>query len=152
MAIAPLEEEAERASLVSSDDAVFESFVEEPVEEVASALLPAPTEVSSPATPVEVPVLATPGAGGAKLSTPVEDDEMIEEGPAGESASLKPSVTSWGAVQRIDDQTLLLPVSVRLPSSTHEVELAVTIRIDNLMELLAAQSAGLSRPKTGPLA
>ncbi|MFM7202512.1 MAG: GTP-binding protein [Myxococcota bacterium] len=157
MAIAPLEEEAERASLVSSDDAVFESFVEEPEEEVASSLMPAPVEVSSLATPVEAPVLAASAAiasaaDGVKISTPVEDDEMIEEGPAGESSSLKPSVTSWGAVQRVDDQTLLLPVSVRLPASTHEVELAVTIRIDNLMELLAAQSAGLSRPKNGPLA
>lgn len=152
MAIAPLEEEAERASLVSSDDAVFESFVEEPEEEAASALMPAPVEVSSLATPVELPVLAASAADAVKISTPVEDDEMIEEGPAGESSSLKPSVTSWGAVQRVDDQTLLLPVSVRLPSSTHEVELAVTIRIDNLMELLAAQSAGLSRPKNGPLA
>lgn len=155
MAIAPLEEEAERASLVSSDDAVFESFVEE-AELMAAA-------VSAPVEPVvlDTPKERAPDVPESEVTSPAvprvvqaaeEDDEVIEEGPAGESASLKPTVTSWGAVQRVDEQTLLLPVSVRLPSSSHEVELAVTIRIDNLMELLAAQSSGVSRPKSGPLA
>ncbi len=103
----------EEARLTPPDDeAVFESIVEEPVDERA------PTELEAEAESYIEEELAEP---------------IPDTASAGEAArAATPQVVAWGEATRVDAATIQLPVVVRLPGREDEVTLAVTIHVDEL--------------------
>lgn len=159
MAIAPLEEESLRAAdggseLASAEEAgsefemvtdpVFETMVDEAAVEQLAA------DSSERAGRSEIDGV---GAAGAGITVRDEDEEVFEEGTEPESLesaekASAPHVTGWGEVQRVDAQTLVLPVSVRLPGASSDVQLAVTLKVEMLLQAFVGHSPADTNPKS----
>lgn len=85
----------------------------------------------------------------AVFETVVDEESVLASGDAtggteesnADKAGAQPTITGWGQVQRLDGGTLVLPVSIRLPGTTQDLELAVTLKVDLLLDALAGQSS-----------
>ena len=84
---------------------------------------------------------------GALHAAPLDEDEeeIYDEGREEASAGFDREgadgangvrVTEWGEARRLDDATLLLPVTIRLPQSDRTVTLDVKIQVDLAVEAL----------------
>lgn len=113
VAIAPLEEDSRGSEFeMVAEESVFETVVDES----GSADSEVAPEVAAAAAAAVVAAVST-------------------------DASTAPTITGWGEVKRLDGGTLVLPVNIRLPGTSQDLELAVTLKVDLLLDALAGQSA-----------
>lgn len=147
MAIAPLEEEAEKESVfeMANEEVVFEAVVSEPIGSVpvreesggdqsAQGRTDAPTADATPTGE------AFSGNGReAEAQASARSEEAAVDGRP------RPVITGWGDAIRVDAQTLVMPVTVTLPDSTQEVQLSVTLKVDLMLEALLAAGQPVGR-------
>lgn len=78
---------------------------------------------------------ATPGQTVKPVLEPVVEptaEPAVELARTSAPSSMQ--ITRWGEVTRVDDKTLLLPVTVTLAGQNQPIELAITLQVDRLLE------------------